>query len=85
MSAQSQVGRGEYFPVDTGPALSFQGNKVRELKANKAEKSVIGEEVALLLQFKRQLAIAEGKDPDAAAGKSKSKKKQLSAHWTVLH
>lgn len=45
------------------------------MKAVKAEKSVIDKEVALLLQFKKQLIIAEGKDPNEVIGKNRSKKK----------
>uniref|UniRef100_A0A2C9L9S0 WHEP-TRS domain-containing protein n=1 Tax=Biomphalaria glabrata TaxID=6526 RepID=A0A2C9L9S0_BIOGL len=40
-------------------AVSLQGQKVRELKAAKAEKSVIDKEVACLLQLKKDLEVAE--------------------------
>lgn len=56
--------------------VTTQGNKVRELKANKANKSEIDEEVATLLELKRRLAIAKGENPDQPQGKSKSKKKR---------
>lgn len=51
----------------------FQGDKVRALKAQKVEKSVIGEEVAKLLELKKQLSLAEGKNPEPAAQKGKKK------------
>ena len=56
---------------------SFQGTKVREVKAAKAEKSTIDAEVASLLQLKRELAVAQGLDPEAAigGGGKKGKKK----------
>ncbi|XP_005098473.2 methionine--tRNA ligase, cytoplasmic [Aplysia californica] len=56
-------------------AVADQGNKVRDLKAAKAEKSAIDTEVASLLQLKRELAVAQGQDPDAAVGGGSSKKK----------
>ncbi|RUS85185.1 hypothetical protein EGW08_007089 [Elysia chlorotica] len=49
-------------------AVADQGNKVREVKAAKAEKSTIDAEVASLLQLKRELAVAQGLDPEAAVG-----------------
>ncbi|KAL4234118.1 hypothetical protein ACF0H5_005771 [Mactra antiquata] len=57
-------------------AVDEQGQKVRELKTNKAEKSLIDGEVAKLLDLKRQLAIAQGQDPDAAVGGGKKKGKK---------
>lgn len=50
---------------------------MRELKAAKADKSVVDAEVAVLLQLKKELALAQGQNPDAtaAAGKKKGKKK----------
>ena len=51
---------------------------VRELKAAKGEKSAIDAEVLKLLDLKKQLALAQGLDPSAAApsgGKKKGKKK----------
>lgn len=55
----------------------LQGNKVRDLKTNKAEKVVVDSEVAKLLELKKKLAIAQGQDPDAVigGGKKKGKKK----------
>ena len=38
---------------------------MRELKSKKAEKSVIDEEVALLLKLKSQLSLAQGTPPSA--------------------
>uniref|UniRef100_A0A4W6EFX2 Methionine--tRNA ligase, cytoplasmic n=1 Tax=Lates calcarifer TaxID=8187 RepID=A0A4W6EFX2_LATCA len=61
---------------DPAAVLSFylwQGDKVRALKAQKAEKAVITAEVAKLLDLKKQLAAAEGKSPEPAPQKSKKK------------
>ncbi|KAJ8307320.1 hypothetical protein KUTeg_015404 [Tegillarca granosa] len=57
--------------------VTKQGNKVRDLKTNKSEKSVIDAEVAKLLDLKKQLAVAQGQDPEAitGGGKKKGKKK----------
>ncbi|KAL2091441.1 hypothetical protein ACEWY4_013704 [Coilia grayii] len=54
-------------------AVAEQGDKVRALKAQKAEKAVIGEEVAKLLELKKQLALAEGKNPEPSPQKGKKK------------
>ncbi|KFZ60734.1 Methionine--tRNA ligase, cytoplasmic, partial [Antrostomus carolinensis] len=54
--------------------VAKQGNYVRQLKANKAEKAQIDTEVAKLLELKRQLALAEGKSPDVPVPKGKQKK-----------
>lgn len=51
-----------------------QGNHVRQLKANKAEKAQIEVEVAKLLALKQQLALAEGRSPEVPAPKGKHKK-----------
>lgn len=57
--------------------VTLQGNRVRELKCNKASKTDIDKEVAALLELKRKLAIVKGENPDQPAqGKSKSKKKR---------
>ncbi|XP_051985562.1 methionine--tRNA ligase, cytoplasmic isoform X2 [Xyrauchen texanus] len=53
--------------------VAQQGERVRALKAQKAEKSVIGEEVAKLLELKKQLAAAEGKNPEPSNQKGKKK------------
>uniref|UniRef100_A0A8C1KWV2 methionine--tRNA ligase n=1 Tax=Cyprinus carpio TaxID=7962 RepID=A0A8C1KWV2_CYPCA len=51
--------------------VAEQGNKVRVLKAQKAEKSVLDKEVETLLDLKKQLSLAEGKNPAAQKGKKK--------------
>ena len=58
-------------------AVTAQGDAVRQLKESKAEKDVIKIEVEKLLALKKQLAIAEGKDPNEkpAGGKGKKSKK----------
>uniref|UniRef100_A0A8C3W7Z9 Methionine--tRNA ligase, cytoplasmic n=1 Tax=Catagonus wagneri TaxID=51154 RepID=A0A8C3W7Z9_9CETA len=48
-----------------------QGNIVRELKAQKADKSQVAAEVAKLLDLKKQLALAEGKPLETSKGKKK--------------
>uniref|UniRef100_A0A671SDB7 Methionine--tRNA ligase, cytoplasmic n=1 Tax=Sinocyclocheilus anshuiensis TaxID=1608454 RepID=A0A671SDB7_9TELE len=53
--------------------VAEQGNKLRGLKAQKADKSVIDDEVEKLLQLKKQLSLAEGKNPEPAAQKGKKK------------
>ncbi|XP_052230994.1 methionine--tRNA ligase, cytoplasmic-like [Dreissena polymorpha] len=57
--------------------VTEQGNKVRELMTAKAEKALVDTEVSKLLDLKRQLALAQGENPDAspAVGKQKGKKK----------
>ncbi|CAJ1050404.1 methionine--tRNA ligase%2C cytoplasmic isoform X1 [Xyrichtys novacula] len=54
-------------------AVAEQGEKVRTLKAQKAEKAVVTAEVAILLDLKKQLALAEGKSPEPAPQKGKKK------------
>ncbi|XP_074021009.1 methionine--tRNA ligase, cytoplasmic isoform X1 [Numenius arquata] len=54
--------------------VAKQGNHVRQLKANKAEKAQIDAEVAKLLELKKQLAVAEGKSPEVPVPKGKRKK-----------
>ncbi|XP_055973479.1 methionine--tRNA ligase, cytoplasmic isoform X1 [Sorex fumeus] len=51
--------------------VTKQGNIVRELKAQKADKNQIAVEVAKLLDLKKQLALAEGKPLEAPKGKKK--------------
>uniref|UniRef100_A0A2K6E668 Methionine--tRNA ligase, cytoplasmic n=1 Tax=Macaca nemestrina TaxID=9545 RepID=A0A2K6E668_MACNE len=51
--------------------VTKQGNIVRELKAQKADKNQVAAEVAKLLDLKKQLAVAEGKPPEAPKGKKK--------------
>lgn len=43
------------------------------LKAQKAEKAAITAEVSKLLELKKQLALAEGRDPEPAPAKGKKK------------
>ena len=54
-------------------AVTEQGEEVRALKAQKAEKAVVTAEVAKLLDLKKQLALAEGKSPEPAPQKGKKK------------
>uniref|UniRef100_A0A3B3YD26 Methionine--tRNA ligase, cytoplasmic n=1 Tax=Poecilia mexicana TaxID=48701 RepID=A0A3B3YD26_9TELE len=54
-------------------AVAEQGDKVRALKSQKAEKAVITAEVSKLLDLKKQLALAEGKSPEPAPQKGKKK------------
>ncbi|XP_062401818.1 methionine--tRNA ligase, cytoplasmic isoform X1 [Sardina pilchardus] len=54
-------------------AVAEQGEKVRALKAQKAEKAVIGAEVAKLLELKKHMALAEGKNPEPSPQKGKKK------------
>uniref|UniRef100_A0A8D3D1S4 Methionine--tRNA ligase, cytoplasmic n=1 Tax=Scophthalmus maximus TaxID=52904 RepID=A0A8D3D1S4_SCOMX len=54
-------------------AVTEQGEKVRALKAQKAEKAVVTAEVAKLLDLKKQLAAAEGKNTEPAPQKNKKK------------
>lgn len=57
--------------------VTKQGNIVRELKAQKADKNHVAAEVVKLLDLKKQLAVAEGKPPEAPKGKKKSKRPWL--------
>merc|ERR1711902_447465 len=56
--------------------VAAQGGKVREVKASKAEKSVVDAEVKLLLELKQKLAAAQGTPAPAAEGKGKKGKKK---------
>lgn len=60
----------------------WQGDKVRALKAQKAEKDVITAEVSKLLELKTQLAVAEGKNPEPTSKKGKKKWKQTPRFMT---
>ncbi|XP_040852248.1 methionine--tRNA ligase, cytoplasmic-like isoform X1 [Ochotona curzoniae] len=51
--------------------VTKQGNIVRELKAQKADKNQVAAEVTKLLDLKKQLALAEGKPLDTPKGKKK--------------
>ncbi|XP_027055793.1 methionine--tRNA ligase, cytoplasmic-like isoform X1 [Pocillopora damicornis] len=55
--------------------ITKQGDKVRKLKTEKAEKEKVDAEVAILLALKKKLAVAEGKDPNEQENNSKGKKK----------
>ena len=62
---------------DLEAKVSAQGDAVRKLKESKAEKSVIKEAVDQLLALKKDLALAQGKDPNEVigGGNKKGKKK----------
>ena len=49
---------------------------MRQLKTEKAEKSVIDQEVAKLLQLKKTLALAQGINPDEGRKKKRGGKKK---------
>ena len=55
--------------------VAEQGDTVRQLKTDKAEKSVIDIEVKKLIELKKQLAAALGQPEGAAVGGKKGKKK----------
>lgn len=73
------MGGGNHFLNDICIKISIfffflaQGEKVRNLKAQKAEKTLITAEVNILLDLKRQLTLAEGKSPEPAPQKGKKK------------
>lgn len=72
------VGAGSVLPLPPQALTTLlhllQGNHVRQLKANKAEKAQVDMEVAKLLELKKQLALAEGKSPEDPVPKGKWKK-----------
>ncbi|KAL6086355.1 hypothetical protein STEG23_000153 [Scotinomys teguina] len=51
--------------------VTKQGNIVRELKAQKADKNQVAAEVTKLLDLKKQLALAEGRPTETPKGKKK--------------
>ncbi|XP_036025428.1 methionine--tRNA ligase, cytoplasmic isoform X2 [Onychomys torridus] len=51
--------------------VTKQGNIVRELKAQKADKNQVAAEVTKLLDLKKQLALAEGRPIETPKGKKK--------------
>ncbi|ERE90584.1 methionine--tRNA ligase, cytoplasmic isoform X1 [Cricetulus griseus] len=51
--------------------VTKQGNIVRELKAQKADKNQVAAQVTKLLELKKQLALAEGKPIETPKGKKK--------------
>ena len=56
--------------------VTAQGDIVRGLKESKAEKDAIKAAVDKLLELKRQLALAQGKDPKEVSGNNKKGKKK---------
>ena len=59
-------------------SMHVQGEVVRKLKSDKAEKSLIDGEVKKLLALKQKLATASGQSPtkpDSSKGKKKGGKK----------
>ena len=67
-------GRDKDLATDLEKQVTEQGERVRKLKTDKAEKTVIDQEVKKLLDLKKQLASALGQ-PEVAAGGKKGKKK----------
>ena len=69
-------------PAAADPALmasleaqvAQQGDKVRQLKTDKAEKAVVDVEVKLLLNLKKKLSIASGEPVSQPSGKKGKKK-----------
>ena len=57
-------------------AVEKQGELVRGLKASGAEKQQVTAQVAILLDLKKQLCVAEGRDPNEAPPKSSKKGKK---------
>jgi methionyl-tRNA synthetase len=56
--------------------VTAQGDAVRKLKESKADKAVIKEAVDKLLALKKDLALAQGKDPNETVGNTKKGKKK---------
>ena len=54
--------------------VAEQGEKVRHLKTDKAEKAVIDVEVKKLIDMKKQLGVALGQTEGATGGKKGKKK-----------
>ena len=54
--------------------ITAQGDVVRSLKESNAEKTVVKAAVDQLLDLKKQLALAQGKDPKELNGGGKNKK-----------
>lgn len=55
--------------------ITEQGNIVRQLKSSKAPKSDIDQQVAVLLDLKKKLAMCKGEDIGQLEGKTKKKKR----------
>ena len=72
---------GDAVPAAADPAaaaalekrVTEQGNRVRDLKAAKADKQDITSAVAELLSLKKQLCVAQGIDPSTLDKKGKKK------------
>jgi hypothetical protein len=64
-------------------AVKEQGDKIRQLKENKAEKPVIDAEVAILKDLKAQQAAIDG-TPAAAADTSKKPKEKVAKNAFTL-
>lgn len=65
-----------YFNEACVIVFYLKGDKVRGLKTTKADKASIDAAVAVLLELKKQLALAEGKDPAESSGNATSKSKK---------
>lgn len=65
-------------PEELTHRVQVQGNKVRELKAAKADKATVEKEVACLLDLKKQLALALGEElpPPSTQKRSGGQKKK---------
>lgn len=63
-------------------SVQEQGNKIRQLKSQKAEKAVIDAEVATLKDLKAQLAAMDG-TPAAADASKKPKEKVAKNSFTL--
>lgn len=63
-------------------SIQEQGNKIRQLKTEKAEKAVIDAEVAILKDLKAQLAATDG--TAAAADASKKPKEKVAKNSFTL-
>lgn len=73
-SEKKPVNPADIAHLDT--LITEQGDKVRTMKASgEASKDEIGAEVAILLDLKKKLAIAQGIDPATLNAKNKKKKK----------
>ena len=57
-------------------AVAIQADVVRKAKAEKKDKGIIDVEVKKLLELKKQLLIAQGKDPNENVNSGKKGKKK---------
>ena len=67
-AAATTVSAGGESAADLERKISKQGVKVRELKTNKAEKSLVDAEVTFLLDLKKKLRVELAKYSTTAAG-----------------